>query len=134
MTNTDRALRPVPVCGEQTILAPDLVSRSLTLAGPGSAHPEDVEITLRCALQAHGDGEHHAFVLQLDGMRAEAVWATWTDEPPAAVELRPDCEAASPPGRGSHPCCEFAGHPGAHTFDVHDPLTHPATSPAVGAR
>jgi hypothetical protein len=134
MTNTDRALRRVPVCGAQTTLAPALVNRSLALAGPGNAQAEDVEVILRCALQAHSDGEHHAFVLQLDGTRAEAVWAAWTDEPPTAVELRPDCAASGLRDHGSHPCCEYAGHPGAHTYDVHDPLAYPSLTRGAGTR
>jgi hypothetical protein len=84
------------------------------------ARPEDVEVNLRCVLQAHADGEHHGFVMELDGIDSGAVWATWTDEPPTAVEVRADCRAVSPPERGSQPCCEFAGHPGAHTFDTDD--------------
>ncbi|MFI0722077.1 hypothetical protein [Streptomyces sp. NPDC021224] len=79
-----------------------------------------MEIDLRCALQTHVGGEHHAFVLQLDGPEGGAVWTSWTDSPPARVEVRGDCQAVSPPERGSQPCCEFAGHPGAHTYDAYD--------------
>ncbi|MFI0937567.1 hypothetical protein [Streptomyces sp. NPDC021020] len=116
------ALRRVPVCGERTALPADLVRRSLTLAG-SHVQTEDVEATLRCALQAHTGGEHHAFVTQLDSTDARAVWAMWTDGPPTTVELRADCEAVGPPEHGSPLCCEFDGHPGAHTYGIHDPWT-----------
>lgn len=112
--------RRVPVCGVQTTLPPDLVPVTLAFDRAAGARPEDVEVNLRCVLQAHADGEHHGFVMELDGIDSGAVWATWTDEPPTAVEVRADCRAVSPPERGSQPCCEFAGHPGAHTFDTDD--------------
>jgi hypothetical protein len=100
--------RRVPVCGVQTTLAPDLVAVTLAFEGAAGARAEYVEVHLRCVLQAHADGEHHGFVMELDGHDSGAVWATWTDEPPKAVEVRPDCPAVSSPECGSQPCCEFA--------------------------
>lgn len=122
-TPSARARRRVPVCGVEAPLAPDLVNVAVAFAGPADAQPEEVEVNLRCVLQAHAAGEHHAFVMQLDSPDAGAVWASWTEEPPTAVEVRPDCPAVSPPGHGSEPCCEFAGHHGAHTYDTYDPWT-----------
>jgi hypothetical protein len=107
------------VCGAETALPPELAALALSFAEPGSVQPEDVEVGLRCALQAHSDGEHHAFVLQLDGIDAGAVWTSWTERP-TAVEVRADCGAVSPREHGSQPCCEFDGHPGAHTYETYD--------------
>lgn len=115
--------RRVPVCGQETRLPADLVPVAMSFAGLDRARPEDVEIDLRCVLQAHIGGEHHAFVLQLDGTEGGAVWTTWSDTPPTQVEVRADCPAASPPEYGSEPCCEFTGHPGAHTYDTYDRRT-----------
>ncbi|MFI0941901.1 hypothetical protein [Streptomyces sp. NPDC021020] len=60
-------------------------------------------------------------MLQLDVPDGGAVWTSWTDVPPTKVEVRADCQAVSTPERGSQPCCEFAGHPGVHTYDAYDP-------------
>lgn len=126
------SLRRVPVCGEETTLTPDLVLAAVSAAGQGRAHPEDVEVSLRCVLQAHVDGEHHAFVLQLDGTEGEAVWTSWSAAPPTQLEVRADCKAVSAPERGAQPCCEFAGHPGAHTYDTYDRWTFQGAAASVG--
>lgn len=118
--HTAPARRRVPVCGEETRLPADLVPVAVSFAGLGRARPEDVEVDLRCVLQAHVGGEHHAFVLQLDGTEGGAVWTSWSEAPPTELEVRADCPAVSPRDRGSEPCCEFAGHPGAHTYDTCD--------------
>jgi hypothetical protein len=120
--------RHTPVCGSETNLSPHLVNLAVSFADPGRTQPEDVEARLRCVLQAHEGGAHHAFVLQLDGTEGGAVWTWWLDSPPATLEARPDCESVSPRERGSQPCCEFAGHPGAHTYDLYDPLVLTAVS------
>lgn len=119
-----RMPRRVPVCGEETVLPPALVPVAVSFAGQGCARPEDVEVGLRCFLQAHVGGEHHAFVLQLDGTEGGAVWTSWSDAPPVELEVRADCEAVSPSEHGAQPCCEFAGHPGAHTYDAYDRWTY----------
>ncbi|WP_225848209.1 hypothetical protein [Streptomyces sp. HPF1205] len=51
-----------------------------------------------------------------------AVWANWIrGHQPSAVVVLLDCDVTSlAPGR--EPCCEFAGHPGAHSFDITDPF------------
>ena len=122
--NQRLAARPdllVPACGQLARLPRPLVSVALSHAAPGSASVLDVERQLRCLLQEH-QGDHHALVLQLDGSVTTAVWTSWADDQvPEAVEVRDDCTAVSSPGRGSQPCCEYAEHPGAHTFDVEDP-------------
>lgn len=119
MTETAQSHR-VPGCGQRAYLPRPLVDRALSFAAPGGAEEEDVERKLRCPLAAHDTGDHHALVLQLDGPGARAVWTTWAeDEAPQQVEVRDDCCAVSPDKQG-RACCEFADHPGAHTFDVDD--------------
>ncbi|MFI0937407.1 hypothetical protein [Streptomyces sp. NPDC021020] len=83
-----------------------------------------MERKLRCPLGAHATGDHHAFVLHLDGCDTGSVWTSWAEgQLPQALEVRDDCCAVSPRARGSEPCCEFAGHPGGHTFDIDDPAS-----------
>lgn len=119
-------LRPRPVCGQRALLPRRLTPLALSYAAPGTASPQDVERRLRCALEAHPAGDHHALVLDLHGRDTGAVWTSWADEhQPQALDVRADCTAVSPPPRGLEPCCEFAGHPGAHSFDVDDPLEGP---------
>ncbi|WP_052397684.1 hypothetical protein [Streptomyces sp. NRRL F-5123] len=87
-----------------------ITARLYASASPGTTHPEDVERDLRCTLDAHALGDHHAFVLEVPGRDTGAVWTRWTrGHAPAVVLVLPDCPAAEP-------CCEFAGHPGAHTW------------------
>lgn len=121
-----RPLRPHPVCGQRALLPRHLTPLALSFAAPGTAGPEDVERRLRCALEAHPAGDHHALVLDLHGRDTGAVWTSWADEhQPQALDVRADCTAVSPPPHGQEPCCEFAAHPGAHSFDVDDPLEGP---------
>ncbi|MFI0721720.1 hypothetical protein [Streptomyces sp. NPDC021224] len=109
--------QPLP-CGERAALPAELAGAAQRLAPPGSAGPEDVERELRCVLEAHALGDHHAFVLELP--RDGAVWTAWTrGRPPQGVTVRADCPGVGPlPAR--EPCGEFAGHPGAHTWGVGD--------------
>jgi hypothetical protein len=111
----------VPVCGEHAYLPRHLAAQALSYAAPDSTEEEDVERKLRCSVAVHDTGDHHALVLQLDGPGARAVWTTWVEgQSPARVETRDDCKAISSDAR-RQPCCEFAGHPGGHTFDMDDP-------------
>jgi hypothetical protein len=105
-------------CGERVALPAALVDAALRLAAPRAAGPEDVERELRCALERHDLGDHHAFVLELPGPTSGAVWARWTrGRPPVGVVVLPDCPVASPPPP-SEPCCEFADHQGAHSWQL----------------
>ncbi|MFI0941250.1 hypothetical protein [Streptomyces sp. NPDC021020] len=98
------------VCGERATLPADLADAAQRFAPPGTTYPEDVERALRCTLEAHTLGDHHAFVLELPGPGTGAVWTRWTrGHTPAIVLVLPDCPA-------DEPCCEYAGHPGAHTW------------------
>lgn len=112
----------VPVCGVRTGLPADLIPIVMSFANPGSVGIADIELALRCTLGAHATGDHHAFVMHLDGPDTGSVWTRWTgDQPPATAVVLPDCDATSASAEGREPCCEFAGHFGAHTYDIADP-------------
>ncbi|WNI16893.1 hypothetical protein [Actinacidiphila sp. ITFR-21] len=108
------------VCGRRSFLPAALVPAAVALEPhPGRASAADVERDLRCTLQAHGDDDHQAFVLDLDGPDTGAVWASWCDGTvPAQVRVLPPCPAVG----GGEPCMEYAGHRGGHSFELHDPL------------
>ncbi|MFI0718234.1 ATP-binding protein [Streptomyces sp. NPDC021224] len=111
----------LPVCGERARLPRHLVPRAVFLATANAVAEAGIETDLRCSLQAHTGDEHHAFVMHIDGVDTGSVWTSWfRNGIPAAVEVRADCEVVSGCARGSEPCCEFDGHPGAHSFDVDD--------------
>lgn len=111
----------LPVCGKRARLPRHLVPRAVFLATANAAAEADIETDLVCALQAHASGAHHAFVMHIDGIDTGSVWTSWPGSgAPATVEVRADCEVVGPYERGGDPCCEFDGHPGAHTFDVDD--------------
>ncbi|WP_063835952.1 ATP-binding protein [Actinacidiphila yeochonensis] len=117
------------VCGERVGLPLRLLDAALRFAS-GTARPEDVERRLRCTLEGHATGDHHAFVMELDG-DAGALWAAWTRGcPPAALTVLRDCAAVGPVPEAA-PCCEFADHPGAHTWQLTDPSYGPAPVRAV---
>ncbi|MGW5354009.1 ATP-binding protein [Streptomyces sp. NPDC004031] len=89
---------PLPVCGECRLL--------------------DGEQDLRCVLQAHTSGPHHAHAVHLDGIDTGAVWARWGEGPPCLVVL-PDCPAVDP-GAPDEACCSYDGHPGGHSYQLTD--------------
>ena len=116
---TPATKRPV-VCGARAYLPGRLVPQAVALAAPGTAEAGDVQRHVRCTLQAHAGGLHAGFVMQLDGVDTGSVWTHWTRGTlPAAVVVHPDCPATHPPTR--EPCCEYAGHPGGHTYEITDP-------------
>jgi hypothetical protein len=80
------------VCGERVRLPPHLLDAALYFVPPPGG-PDDVERDLRCTLEAHRTGDHHALVVDLPDP-AGALWASGV------------------------PCCEFAAHPGAHTWEL----------------
>ncbi|MFF6961079.1 hypothetical protein [Streptomyces sp. NPDC008317] len=50
-------------------------------------------------------------------MTSGAVWARWSDGArPIALDVLPDCPSISADSR--EPCCEFADHPGAHSYQL----------------
>jgi hypothetical protein len=100
-------------CGERTRLPPHLLDAALYFAAGRAA---DIERELRCTLEAHGSGDHHALVLDLPDP-AGALWAPWVrGHAPSAVLVLPDCLDVCP--SAGTPCCEFAAHPGAHTWQL----------------
>ncbi|WP_073494668.1 hypothetical protein [Actinacidiphila paucisporea] len=117
-TTLSRALASrLRICGQRALLPPHLVSAALSF-GPGT-EIADVQQSLRCSLEEHITGDHHAFVKHLDGPDTGSVWARWScGQLAGTVVVLPDCRAAS---AGLEPCSEFADHPGSHTYDIHDP-------------
>lgn len=108
------------LCGERTALPASLVAAARKFAPPGATSPDDVQRELRCTLEQHPLGDHHAFVMELPGATSGAVWTRWTrGHRPTAVFVLPDCTHASPPP-SAEPCCEFTAHPGAHSWQLHD--------------
>ncbi|WP_188281633.1 hypothetical protein [Streptomyces sp. CBMA29] len=115
-----------PVCGERTYLSAELADRARDFPSRrGAAEPEDVQRQLRCTLESHDSGDHHAFVMELDGPESGSLWTRWIrGHHPTAVFALPDCQAVGP-APDSVPCCEYADHPGAHTWQVTDPWRVP---------
>lgn len=108
-----------PACGERTYLPAPLVPAALAAGATPGTEPADVERELRCPLEAHATGDHHAFVRELPGPDTGAVWTRWTrGHLPAAVLVLPDCPAVRTDDASSEPCAEFAGHPGAHSWQL----------------
>ncbi|MGW5351366.1 ATP-binding protein [Streptomyces sp. NPDC004031] len=106
------------ICGEAVGLPASLAHRTFELArAHGQAGDIDVPRTVRCHLQAHGAEGHFAHLLDLPGADTGALWARWrTGAPPGVAEVLPDCPVADA-GTGE-PCCEFADHAGAHSFQL----------------
>ncbi|HEY5835144.1 hypothetical protein [Streptomyces sp.] len=104
------------VCGERGYLLSDLIPAVLTHNVAGAAEPGDVEQDLRCTLEAHTTGDHHSLVMELPGPDTGAVWTRWTrGHYPTTVTALLDCPSTDPDT--AEPCCEFAGHPGAHSYE-----------------
>jgi anti-sigma regulatory factor (Ser/Thr protein kinase) len=111
------------VCGERAKL-PDALAREALTLGAG-AEPADVECEVRCALESHPVGDHMAFVRELG--RTGAVWTRWSrGNPPYELLALPDCTATGP---DHEPCGEYAGHPGAHTWQLTDDWRPDASRP-----
>ncbi|SCE11767.1 hypothetical protein GA0115240_139216 [Streptomyces sp. DvalAA-14] len=110
-----------PICGQTTRLPEHLAQDALRLAGPYGAPDElDVERHLQCHLQVHETAHHFALVLDLAGTATGAIWTRWADDAsPAALDTLPDCSHIDP--ESHEPCGEFAGHPGAHTYQLTTP-------------
>lgn len=108
-----------PVCGERSHLPEHLVRAALG-HGTCDGEPADVERQLRCTLEAHTTGDHHAFVTELAGATTGAVWTRWIrGHLPTAVVVLADCPAVSTHG-SREPCADFAGHAGAHSWQLAD--------------
>lgn len=109
-----------PICGERTYLPAELAGRALKFAAGDTVGLVDVERELRCTLQDHDTGDHFALVVELDGTYAMALWTRWMQgRSPATVVVLLDCDAVS--RSTGEPCCEFADHPGRHSYELADP-------------
>lgn len=107
------------VCNARAYLPSGLVPVALALETRSTPADTEVERGLRCSLQGQHDNDHHGLVLELDGIDTGSVWTRWTtDQLPYVVVVLPDC-----PGAGGQACSEFAGHPGGHTPEMHDPYS-----------
>jgi anti-sigma regulatory factor (Ser/Thr protein kinase) len=110
---------PRQVCGERTYLPARLVTAALEEGVCSGAEPDDVERQLRCTLEAHTTGDHHAFVRELAGPATGAVWTRWTrGHLPTAVVVLADCPAVDTYGASQEGCADFAGHAGAHSWQL----------------
>jgi hypothetical protein len=119
-------------CGRRSFVPPGLVTAALGVANSvppawdGLVHrSDDIGKLLTCTLQAHRGPVHHGVVLNLRGPDAGTVWVAWRDgaEPYLAL-LLPDCPVTT--ADGGEGCSEFAGHPGAHSWELADPLLRSA--------
>ncbi|WP_335983660.1 hypothetical protein [Streptomyces sp. CA2R106] len=92
---------------------------------------EDATGLLVCTLQQHRGPVHHGLVLNLRGPDAGTIWAAWRDgiEPYLLIMLS-DCPVTT--ADGDEACSEFAGHPGAHSWDLADPRPQPDLSALFG--
>jgi hypothetical protein len=74
---------------------------------------------LLCVLEEHdAEAEHYACVLNFGPPSTDAIWTHWrTGQLPTEVVILPDCLAYNEEkGAG---CIGYAGHPGAHGFDLY---------------
>lgn len=121
-----------PVCGERTYLPARLVPAALAQQ-PGEAELPDVERHLRCTLEAHATGDHHALVRDLAGPDTGALWTHWTrGHLPVSLVVLPDCPATRTYDSSHESCAEFADHPGAHTWQLAGAPPHRPTTDKKG--
>lgn len=110
-----------PVCGVPTMLPLALFVGALDMETvPGCADITDVEEHPVCLLQTHPLGPHYGIVMELDGPDTGAVWAVWSDKGSPHLVVLPDCNGTTPDRMDA--CCHYAGHPGGHSYQLHDPL------------
>ncbi|WP_328470603.1 hypothetical protein [Streptomyces sp. NBC_00448] len=113
------------ICGRRTLMPPQLVTTAVNMANAADPNSDDLGYVaddaydlLICTLQLHRGPVHHGAVLNLRGPEAGTVWAVWRDDVGSSLALVfPDCPARS----NGEACSEFAGHPGAHSWDLTDP-------------
>ncbi|WP_329368651.1 hypothetical protein OG896_24350 [Streptomyces sp. NBC_00669] len=110
------------ICGQRTLMPAALERTVLEMATgiDGTAYTrDDVSASLMCTIETHAGPRHYGAALNLRGAEAGTLWVLWRDRSePAAVVERADC----PAGReADHPCSEFEGHPGGHSWELEDP-------------
>ncbi len=112
----------LPHCAASTKL-PNALYDVITTMGRDRANPDAVETDMLCILQAHVEGDHHGFVVELMGADCGSAWTTWaTGQEPGDILVRNDCAAA----KNDEACCSYAGHPGGHTYEISNPWHGPA--------
>ena len=116
------------VCGEDVMLTSGLIARAAAMV----ADPlrDDIEEQPVCYLQADHDGAHHGAVLALPGPTTGSVWAVWVQGSGSELLVLPDCEGTT--GSGMDACTHHGGHPGGHSFELHDPMSWSARPPVAG--
>ena len=126
----------LPVCKAGRTLPEQLMAVACAFDPSGTTEPEDVEHDLRCVLQAHNAGDHHAYVMHLKGADTGSVWARWEHrsggngaDAPIALTVLPDCRVRAPEPL-DETCCQYADHPGGHCYDLTNPW-HPTAAPTT---
>ncbi|MFD4020649.1 hypothetical protein [Streptomyces sindenensis] len=82
---------------------------------PGPYAPGDMAEPVLCALEDHPARDaHHGIIRYLDLRSPGEIWATWhTGDGAHEIEHRADCPEGD--------CTTYAGHPGAHSWQVSRP-------------
>lgn len=107
---------PPTICSAMTVLPDPLARTALAWTGDHHGDPADIR-DLRCTLESHTGGYHYALVHDVAGNTA--VWSRWPQGSiPDTLLVLPDCLATHPDHGG---CSEYEGHPGGHTWQLHDP-------------
>jgi hypothetical protein len=66
----------------------------------------------------HHDATDDHYAMVHDAARTTAIWTRWPHNGvPEVLLVLPDCPATHPAHGG---CCEYEGHSGGHTWQVHD--------------
>ncbi|MET8827343.1 hypothetical protein ABZX40_15315 [Streptomyces sp. NPDC004610] len=114
------------ICGAPGRMPVDLVALMLAHIPDTSDPRAAVRVDLRCLLEEHPTGPHHALTWTRDAPRSGEVWAQWAHEgPDECVLVLPGCNTTTARGPGDEACILFDGHPGCHSFEYADP-EHPA--------
>ncbi|MFJ6659730.1 hypothetical protein ACIQNG_25755 [Streptomyces sp. NPDC091377] len=122
---TDPEAQERRICGAGAVMPVDLVALMLAHVEDDSDPGGSVQYMLRCPLEGHGSGPHHALTWVLDDPREGEVWAQWDDgRDPHGFLVLPDCNVIgrAQRGGGEEACGLFAVHPGGHSFEFADPV------------
>lgn len=111
------------ICGAQLTLHRRYAHLALVMPGDLPAGtPDEVERTLRCALECDHPGSHYDLVRQLPAPSRSVVWACWNgDSQPCGLVTLPDCCRLSCSGGQGEPCTLWEGHPAGHDWEFADP-------------
>lgn len=89
---------------------------------PGDHPPIElhhVNRVVRCQLETHTAGAHYGIGRDLPMYTPAEVWVRWYGgHQPTALGAWPDCHGLL----GDEPCILFDGHPGPHSWHIHDPV------------